>query len=439
MVQAGTPRKSRAARPIPGIVAQARVHLWGALVGTITEFQNGRIGFSYDPAYLESGVALSPRFLPLEARSFEFPELRGMEAFLGLPGVLADSLPDTFGNLIIRGYFESLGQPDKALSPVQRLLYVGNRAMGALEYAPHLQRKTPDDERALEVKALVESARKLIEGEAGDAVQEIMRVGGSAGGARAKALILWDRAKQRVRSGFARPRDGEEAWLIKFDGVGSANVVDNKAKPFNRIEYSYALLARRLGLHMADVDYLEDESGLFHFMTRRFDRDERNKHHLHSLGGITHIDYNQPQAYSYDAWLRLILDLKLGYPALDQAYRRMLFNIVGRNQDDHVKNIAFLMRDRATGWELAPAYDLTYAAGSNYTRLHQMTSAGKADDFTGKELIELGRKFDIKHPARILDETIAAFSEWPELARQWGVAPDDIKRVAAAQRTGLRA
>ena len=430
-------RRPRVTRAVPGVIARAQVHLWDRPVGTITEFQNGRIGFAYARDYIDSGVSISPRFLPLESRSFEFPELRAMDAFLGLPGVLADSLPDTFGNLVIRSYFESLGQPDKAMSPVQRLLYVGNRAMGALEYKPHLQRKTPQDEQALEVKALVESARKLIEGEAGDAVQEIMRVGGSAGGARAKALILWDRDRKRVRSGFARPREGEQAWLIKFDGVGSANVVDNKAKPFNRIEYTYALLAKKLGIDMSEVDYLEDDTGMFHFMTRRFDRNGPAKLHLHSLGGMTHVDYNRPQAYSYEAWFRLILDLKLGYPALEQAYRRMLFNIVGRNQDDHVKNISFLMRSPSAGWELAPAYDLTFAAGSNYTRMHQMTVAGKADDFTGAELVEIGRKFDIRNPAMILAETIAAFSEWPGIARQYGVAAADIERVKTAHRLRL--
>lgn len=430
-------RKPRATRAVPGVIAQARVHLWDQQVGTITEFQNGRIGFAYARDYLDSGVSISPRFLPLESRTFEFPELRGTDAFLGLPGVLADSLPDTFGNLVIRNYFESLGQPDKAMSPVQRLLYVGNRAMGGLEYTPHLQRKTPEDEQALEVKTLVESARKLIEGETGEAVHEIMRVGGSAGGARAKALILWDRDRKRVRSGFARPRDGEQAWLIKFDGVGSANIVDNKAKPFNRIEYTYALLARRLNIPMSDVDYLEDDTGMFHFMTRRFDRNGHAKVHMHSLGGMTHVDYNRPQAYSYEAWFRLILDMKLGYPALEQAYRRMLFNIVGRNQDDHVKNISFFMQSPSAGWELAPAYDLTFAVGSNYTRMHQMTVAGKADNFTGAELIEVGRKFDIRNPAMILAETIAVFSEWPDLAKQFGVAAADIQRVEAAHRLRL--
>lgn len=431
------PRR-RATRITTEAIARAHVHLWGDLVGTVTEYANGRIGFAYAGDFIDSGFPISPRFLPLRPpRTFEFPELRSMDAFQGLPGVLADSLPDTFGNLIIRSYFERLGQLDKAMSPVQRLLYVGNRGMGALEYTPHLQRKTPQDEQALEIKSLVESARRLIEGDANDAIQDIMRVGGSAGGARAKALILWDREKQRVRSGFARPKPGEEAWLIKFDGVGSANVLDNKAKPYNRIEYTYALLARELDIDMEEVHYIEEESGMFHFMTRRFDRAGVHKHHMHSLGGIAHIDYNRPQAYSYDAWFRLILDMGLGHAALDQAYRRMVFNIIGRNQDDHVKNIAFLMKDRSSGWLLAPAYDLTYAAGANYTRMHQMTIAGRADGFARGELIDLGRKFDIRHPERILDGTIEAFSRWPLLADKWRVNPEDVKRVHAGHRLNL--
>jgi serine/threonine-protein kinase HipA len=432
------PRR-RPIRAATGVIARARVHLWDTLIGGITEFENGRIGFSYEADYVEAGVSISPRFLPLKPpRTFEFAELRGMDAFLGLPGVLADSLPDTFGNLIIRSYFEARGEPDKAMSPVQRLLYVGNRAMGALEYAPHLQRKTPEDERALEVKALVESARKLIEGDTGDAVHEIMRVGGSAGGARAKALILWDRDKKRVRSGFARPKAGESAWMIKFDGVGSANALDYKAKPFNRIEYTYALLAKQLDIDMQEVDFIEGENGLFHFITRRFDRTGGHKHHMHSLGGITHVDFNRPQAYSYEAWFRLILDMQLGYPALEQAYRRMIFNIVGRNQDDHVKNISFLMKDKSSGWALAPAYDLTFAAGAGYTRIHQMTVTGRSDGFGRAELVELGKKFDIRHPDRILDRTIDTFAGWPALARTWKVPESGIAAVSEKLRLTLK-
>lgn len=437
------PAKPRAAKtPKPGLdtLARAEVSLWNRPVGTITEFANGRIGFSYDPDYIDSGVSISPHFLPLDQarmRTFEFPELQRLEAFHGLPGVLADSLPDTFGNLVIRNYFAARGEPDKALSPVQKLLYVGNRAMGALEYRPSLQRKAPEEEQALEIKALVESARRLIEGDAGEAIQEIMRVGGSAGGARAKALILWDPARKRVRSGFARPKTGEEAWLVKFDGVGSANALDMQAKPYNRIEYTYALLAKALGIEMAAVDYLETDDGLFHFMTRRFDRHEQAKYHLHSLAGMEHIDFNLPQAYSYEAWFRLILDLNLGYPALEQAYRRMLFNIVGRNQNDHVKNISFLMKSPTSGWTLAPAYDLTFAAGAGYTRFHQMTATGMADNFSREGLIGLGRKFDIRHPEQILARTVEAFAGWPRIAAQWGVAAEQIASVAAAHRLKL--
>jgi serine/threonine-protein kinase HipA len=421
----------------PGVKAKANVHLWGHLAGQVLEYDNGRLGFIYDNAFREAGCALSPRYLPLAEGMFEFPALRNSEAFNGLPGVLADSLPDTFGNKIIQNYFEARGERDKALSPVQRLLYVGKRAMGALEYLPSLQRKTPEEERVLEVQTLVESARRLIEGDTNDAVQEIMRVGGSAGGARAKALILWNREKQQVRSGFATPRAGDESWLIKFDGVGSANALDMKAKPFNRIEYTYALLAKQLGIEMSEVSYLED-NGLFHFMTKRFDRlDGTDKVHMHSLGGMTHTDFNVPQSYSYEAWFRQMLELKLGHPALEQGFRRMLLNIVGRNQDDHVKNISFLLDGVHGAWRLAPAYDLTFAAGAGYTARHQMTLRGQTDEFTRAQLVEVGEQFSIRNPAAVIDEMVAAFAGWPTLARQHGVPGEQIAEVGKRHRLYL--
>ena len=429
-------RRPRADRP--AVTATANVHLWGQLAGQVLEFANGRVGFIYDRHYLATGRALSPKHLPLEAGIFEFPGLRNSEVFLGLPGVLADSLPDAFGNKIIQSYFEARGEKDHALSPVQRLLYVGKRAMGALEYTPALLRKTKEEERALEVQTLVESARKLIEGDANDAVQEIMRVGGSAGGARAKALILWDRERKRVRSGFANPQPGEEAWIIKFDGVGSANVLDMKAKPHNRIEYTYALLAKQLGIGMSEVAFLEDH-GLFHFMTRRFDRKGSEKLHMHSLGGMTHVDYNRPQAFSYEAWFRLMLELQLGHQALEQAYKRMVFNIVGRNQDDHVKNISFLLDSMTGEWRLAPAYDLTFAAGSGYTARHQMTLGGKSGDFTRALLLETGEKFSIKHPGAVIDEVIQAFAGWEALAAQHGVPREQVSEVEKRLRLELKA
>ena len=432
----GPVAERKAARAGNPVRAQAHVHLWDRLVGAVTEYANGRIGFAYDKAWLSTGPALSPRYLPLKSGVFEFPELRGLDSFGGLPGALADSLPDAFGNKIIESFFEARGERDLALSPVQRLLYVGKRAMGGLEYTPALQRKTPEEELALEVQSLVESARRLIEGGTSDAIQEIMRVGGSAGGARAKALILWDRDKKRVRSGFARPKPGDESWLIKFDGVGSANALDMKAKPYNRIEYTYALIARELAIDMEEVSYLE-EHALFHLMTRRFDRSGIRKHHLHSLAGMTHVDFNRPQAYSYEAWFRLLLELHLGHPALEQAYRRMVFNVVSRNQDDHVKNISFLMNGAASPWRLAPAYDLTFAAGAGYTARHQMTLGGLSSDFTRALLTEAGEKFDIRQPGAIIDAVIEAFAGWPALARQWRVPKRQVEVVAKAHRLHL--
>jgi serine/threonine-protein kinase HipA len=218
--------------------------------------------------------------------------------------------------------------------------------------------------------------------------------------------------------------------------VNSASDRDNKAKPFNRIEYTYALLAKQLGIDMEDVSYLEDGE-MFHFMTRRFDRNQAAKHHMHSLAGMMHVDYNLPGAYSYESWFRMMQELHLGYPALEQAYRRMIFNVVGRNQDDHVKNISFLMKDKSSGWELAPAYDLTYSAGVGYTRQHQMTVASRGDEFTREELINVGKKFNIYNPGVILDETVEMFSKWPDLGRQWGVQTEDRMRVAAGHRLYL--
>jgi serine/threonine-protein kinase HipA len=429
--------KKRSVRMGLNVLAKANIHLWNEMVGTVMEFGNGRIGFSYDNQYLRNGgLSISPKFLPIEPGTFEFPELQRQDAFMGLPGVLADSLPDAFGNLIIKKYFEERGELSKSMSSVQRLLYIGNRGMGALEYSPPIQRKTPKEEQALEIKHLVESARRLIEGETGEAIHEIMPVGGSAGGARPKSLILWNREKNKVRSGFARQRIGEEHWMIKFDGVNSASERDHQAKPFNRIEFTYSLLAKQLGITMEEVSYLEDGE-LFHFLTRRFDRNKTAKHHMHSLGGMTHIDYNLPGAYSYEAWFRLIQELHLGYPAIEQAYRRMIFNVVGRNQDDHVKNISFLKKDKFSGWELAPAYDLTYSAGVGYTRQHQMTVASRSDHFTRNELIQVGKKFDINKPEMIIDETVESFSKWPALGKKWGVPTEVRKYVAEGHRIYL--
>jgi len=414
------------------ILGLAQVWIWNKFVGAVSEEDDGRITFEYDEAFRRSGFEISPRKLPLSLRGpVSFAELNRVEAFAGLPGVLADALPDRFGNAIIKAYFESQGRPESAMSPVQKLLYMGKRGMGALEFRPAIRGgATARERQSLEIADLVEQARKLIEGETDVAVAEIMRVGSSAGGARPKAVILWNRAKGEVRSSFAAPRAGDEHWIIKFDGVGELDAPNPKPQPYNRVEYVYSLMAKDAGIEMEETNLLRERS-YAHFMVRRFDREGAKKLHLHSLGGLDHADYNAPGTYSYEQFLRVILELQLGYPALEQAFRRICFNIIAVNQDDHVKNIAFLM-DETGRWRLAPAFDMTFARGAGYTRQHQMSLGGKRDGFTSRDLVDLGKKFGIKHDGEpIIDNIRAALKNWDQLAKEWGVPPKNVTAIKA--------
>ncbi len=414
----------------------AEVRLWDHTVGAVAELDDGRVIFEYADQFRRSGLSISPVHLPLSRSGpVEFPELSRLTAFEGLPGVLADALPDRFGNAIIRKYFSDRGQPDDALSPVQKLLYIGSRAMGALEFRPALRipRKAREEE-ALEVADLVAAARRVVEGSTEVAIPEIIRLGSSAGGARAKAVILWNRRKNEVRSAFASARSGDEEWMIKFDGVGELDVPDPHPGPYNRIEYAYSVLARKAGIEMAETHLLE-ERGLGHFMTKRFDRADGGRLHLHTLGGMEHVDYNRPGLYSYEQYLRLVLSLELGYPAMQEAFRRICFNILAVNQDDHVKNFGFLM-DRTGRWSLSPAYDLTYARGGGYTRRHQISLGGKFDRFDAADLLELGEKFGIEKDGReILQEVGDALSSWPEAAHEAGVPSERIRGIEGAFRS----
>jgi serine/threonine-protein kinase HipA len=410
-------------------ILTAEVWLWEWRVGAVAELPDGQVVFEFDPPFRRTGLEVSPRMLPLSVEGpRSFPELAGTEAFEGLPGVLADALPDRFGNRVIRQYFENRGRPEAALSPVQKLLYVGSRAMGALEFRPPLRERHRDATEALEIARLVEQARALIEGRVETAMPEIMRIGSSAGGARPKAVVLWNPDRQEMRSAFARPQDGDEPWIVKFDGVGELDAPDPRPRPYNRIEFAYACMAVQAGIDMAPVHLLE-ERRLAHFMTRRFDRVDGRRLHMHTLGGMEHVDYNVPGAYSYEQFFRLIQDLELGYPALEEGYRRAAFNIVAVNQDDHVKNLAFLM-DAAGRWTLAPAYDLTHARGAGYTRRHQMTFAGKTDGFTADDLLDVGRRFGLRAGGReILADIGAALEAWPRHAAEAGVPPDKIAAI----------
>ena len=410
----------------------AEVRIWDQLVGAVAEEDNGRVTFEYDPGFARSGLEISPLSLPLSRRGpVTFPELAGTEAFQGLPGVLADALPDRFGNAVIARYFADRGRPDAALSPVQRLLYMGSRGLGALEFRPAIAFRSRTAEREpLEIAELVREARVLVEGKADTAIPEILRLGASAGGARPKAIVLWNRRRNEIRSGFAPPRPGDEPWIIKFDGVGELGAPDATPKPYNRIEYAYSLLARRAGLELPETALIE-EGGFAHFLSRRFDRDGPRRLHLHSLGGMRHVDYNRPGLFSYEELLRTILALNLGHPALAEAYRRAVFNIVTVNQDDHVKNLAFLM-DETGGWRLAPAFDLTYAKGLGYTRQHQMTLGGKTGGFRREDLLALGRMAGLKQGGGpILEEVLGALAHWEDCASQAGLHANRVRFLAS--------
>jgi len=411
------------------VAVWAEVWLWDARVGAVAEMEDGQVTFEYDPAFRGRGLEVSPLLLPVSRQGpVTFPELHRLSAFEGLPGVLADALPDRFGNAVIARYFSDRGQPGNALRPVQKLLYIGNRAMGALEFRPPIKVRRAAERESLEIAELVEQARVVVEGRPDVSVPEMLRIGASAGGARPKALILWNRGENVVRSGFAKPRAGDEHWIIKFDGVGELGEPDATPRPFNRIELAYARMATDAGITMSEAHLLE-ERGRGHLLVKRFDRPGGRKLHLHSLGGLHHVDFNLPGAFSYEQFLRTILALGLDYPTMEEAFRRAVFNIAAVNQDDHVKNISFLMDDQGT-WQLAPAYDLTYARGSGYTRYHQMSLNGKRDGFTREDLLALGAKMGIKrHGSEVIADVVGALSGWERYATEAQVPDDRIREI----------
>jgi serine/threonine-protein kinase HipA len=417
-------------------VAVAQVWLWDRFVGAVAEDTNGAVAFEYDPEFARSGLEISPIKLPLsQVGPVTFPGLSRLESFSGLPGVLADALPDRFGNALTQKYFADRGEPSRALSPVQRLLYMGKRALGALEFRPAIKlRAKRAEQEALQVAQLVAEARQVVEGRVEVAVPQIMRVGASAGGARPKAIVLWNRATKEVRSDFAQARPGDERWIIKFDGVGDLGAPDFAPRPYNRIEYAYSRMARDAGINVPET-FLMEEQGLAHFMIKRFDRRGDRRVHMHTLGGMHHVDYNQPGLFSYEQYLRTVLQLNLGYEALEEAFRRAVFNFAAVNQDDHVKNFSFLM-DTSGAWSLAPSYDGTYAKGRSFTRVHQMTLADKSSEITRQDLRQLGKDMDIKHDGEHVIQQIAdALATWDTYASDAGVPAADAERIGVELRS----
>lgn len=409
------------------------VRIWQRSVGAVAPLQ-GRPGFyefQYTPDFAETGPELSPLRMKLKTQQrFSFPEL-AQNTFHGLPGLLADSLPDAFGNALINEYLTRHGARVEDITTLQRLVYVGRRAMGALEFEPAIaETRTPAAAVSLDMAHLVEDARRALRGELGKIAQEILDIGSSAGGARAKAVIGWNPRTNEVVSGQFDLSEGYEHWLLKFD-LGGDGVLGNSAG-FGRIEYAHSLMAIEAGVQMSECRLLE-EGGRAHFMSKRFDRRGNEKVHVQSLCGLMHLDFNTPYVHSYEQYLRAVLELKLGAPALEQAWLRCAFNVAAVNCDDHTKNLAFML-DQQGEWALAPAYDVCFShnpAAGKWTRQHQMLVGGKAWNITEADLIALADAFDVRKPAEWLDRVAAAVARWPEFAHRAGVPRAEIDRITA--------
>lgn len=412
--------------------AFAEVRLWGRTVGGVVELDGGGIVFEYDDRFRRSGLEISPVHLPLTlAGPTRFDELRRKEAFRGLPGVLADALPDAFGTQVIRAYYTARGEVAKAFSPVQHLLYVGTRAIGALTFHPaeDLPLQAAEAE-ALEVAALVADARRIIAGDPEVAIPEIYRVGSSAGGMRPKAVVLFHAGTREIRSAFAPARPGDVPAILKFDGVGEAAVERRlgEPQPFNRVEAAYADMARAAGLDVTALHLLESEDGHAHLVVPRFDRVGAEPLHQHTLGGLLHVDYNDPGASSYEEYLRTILRLGMPHGQILEGFRRMVFNVLAVNQDDHVKNLSFHM-DVDGAWRLTPAYDLTFAKGGGWTASHQMRVNDRRSGLVRADLVAVAETFGIRAPDRLIDAVRDAVAGWPEHASARGVPAETAERI----------
>ena len=423
----------------------AEVRLWGRRIGAVSLSEGTEVAaFEYDPEFAHSRIEVAPLVMPLAARIYTFPQLP-RPAFQGLPGLLADSLPDRFGHALIDAWLASQGRAPESFNAIERLCFVGARGMGALEYAPAV-REGLGRSAKLQVEGLVRLASEVLTARRGlagsfdvarrhTALTEILRVGTSAGGARAKAVIAWNPATGEVRSGQVAAPPGFSYWLLKFDGVsGNRDKELEDPRGYTVVEYAYARMAAAAGITMTECRLLE-EGGRRHFMTRRYDRhDDGGKLHTQSLGALLHLDYNAAGANAYEQCFDAIKRLGLPMRDLEQQFRRMAFNVLARNQDDHVKNIAFLM-DKAGRWSLAPAFDVTYAynpAGA-WTARHQMTINGKREEFSRADLRAVAAVAGLKRGRAdaLIDEVRGAVSRWPEFARE--------AEVPAAMRESIRA
>ncbi len=411
------------------MIRTANIFIWDEYVGAVlwNEAAN-TASFEYDAKFIQKKWELSPLKMPLSnsRRIFTFSELSGNETFKGLPGLLADVLPDKYGNQLINAWLAQNGRPADSMNPVEKLCFIGSRGMGALEFKPS-QIKSNKRAFDIELDSLVEITQKMLSKREGfetnlqeeeqEAMMEILKIGTSAGGARPKAIIAYNEKTGQVKSGQANAPKGFEHWLIKLDGVSDAQF--GKSKGYGRVEMAYYLMARECEINMMECKLLE-ENDRAHFMTKRFDREGGNiKYHIQTLCAMQHFDFNEVRSFSYEQLFQTMRQLHLTYPEAEQLFRRMVFNVIARNCDDHTKNFSFRLK-KDENWELTPAYDICHAYDPNnkWVSQHALSVNGKRNNITKEDLLEVAKAMNIKKGMGIIEHVNQTVKRWNEFAEE---------------------
>jgi len=414
----------------------AYVNLWNRRVGAVAwNPETGLGSFEFEPSFIAESLDLSPLKMPLTTagnRTFTFPELRNSPALRGIPGLLADSLPDKYANALVNTWLARNGRPSDSLNPVEMLCFIGKRGIGALEFEPAIP-KGPDTSTRIEISGLVKIANDILSGRENfntsltvneeHALLDILKIGTSAGGARAKAVIAFNPVTREVRSGQVSAPKGFYHWIIKFDGVADSQF--GATHGYGRVEMAYHLMALASDIEMTECMLLE-EDGRAHFMTRRFDREPgRGKIHVQSLCAMQHYDFTEIASFSYEQVFETMRMLGLPYPAAEQLYRRMVFNVIARNCDDHTKNFAFLM-DKSGAWSLSPAFDVchSYRPASTWVSQQSLSVNGKRKDISRDDLLSVARNMNIKKAGNIISQINDVVKKWPFFAEETKVKPE---------------
>jgi serine/threonine-protein kinase HipA len=426
------------------MVDVAEVKLWGELVGAVRWDAQDQLGyFEYAPKFLQKGWDLSPIHMPIKngPRIYSFPQLRKgrgeiENTFKGLPGLLADVLPDKYGNRLINVWLAQQGRPENSMNPVEKLCFIGSRGMGALEFEL-AQIKASKASFSIELDGLVEVAQKILnEREAflanlgkdeEKAMLEILKIGTSAGGARPKAVIAYNKKTKAVKSGQGNVPKGFEHWLIKLDGVSGEQFGESSG--WGRLEYAYYLMAKDCGIAISESELLE-ENGRAHFMTKRFDREGNTKHHIQSLCGLQHYDFNDRYGYSYEQVFQTMRRLRLTYPEAEEMFRRMVFNALATNYDDHTKNFSFILK-KGEAWRLAPAYDLCFSfdPANHWVSQQTLSVNGKRLNITKADFMTIAKDNNIKRGEKIIDDINLVVNNWNDYAQQADVRSDLRERI----------